>query len=444
MIYLDKLEAGGPFMLYVKGSNEIVLSDVYVGEVWLCSGQSNMDMTVAKEDRYWCGVHNEAAELASANYPLIRVYDTDYSPRDSLQQTVGGKWEICSPATVGHFSAAAYFFARELQQKYHVPIGLITTAFGASTVEAWTSQKTLEANPKFYKLLNDYTARKQVYDTSFAAREKYQKQFAQWEKDAAVAKAEKKDAPKSPKNPDPKVDQHMPYVLYNGMVAPLIPYAIKGVIWYQGESNTSTKEIYAMQMEAMIKNWRQEFNQGDIPFLYVQLANYGKALDTVAGKGGGTTYVREQQLMNLSVPNTAMVVAIDNADDPSNIHPKNKQAIGYRLALAAQAKAYGEQIAYSGPLYKECKVEGTSIRLLFTHVEGGLVARDNRLTGFAIAGAKGKFVWANAVIAGETVVVSHPSVAAPVAVRYGWGDNPVIGLYNKANLPASPFRTDSF
>jgi len=443
MIKLDQLKAGGPFALTIKGKNSITIKDVYVGEVWLCSGQSNMDMTVAREDRYWCGVHNEAAEVAAASYPLIRVFDTDFSPRETIQTTVGGKWEVCAPATVGHFSAAAYFFARELYKKYKVPIGLITTAYGASTAEAWTSQTALQSNRLFAKLLADYAVKKDRYDTSITAQQKYDIAYAKWQKDSADAKAAKKDPPRGVKNPDPKVDQHSPYVLYNGMVAPLIPYAIKGALWYQGESNTTTKEIYDSQMATLIQNWREDFAQGDFPFIYVQLANYGKTRDSIPGKGGGTTYIREKQLQNLSLLNTAMVVAIDNADDPANIHPKNKQDIGYRLALAAEAKVYGEKIIYSGPIYKNFSIQGNTMRIRFTGEEA-LQAKGNQLIGFAIAGKDKKFVWANAVIDGATIVVSSPDVVEPVAVRYAWGDNPPANLYNKAGLPASPFRTDEW
>jgi sialate O-acetylesterase len=443
MIKLDPLKAGGPFVLTVKGKNAITIKDVYAGEVWLCSGQSNMDMTVAREDRYWCGVHNEAEEVANANYPLIRVFDTDFSPRETIQTTVGGKWEVCSPVSVGHFSAAAYFFAREIYKKYKVPVGLITTAYGASTAEAWTSQTALQSNRLFAKLLGDYSIKKDSYDTSLSAQQKYTAAYAKWQKDSAEAKLAKKDPPRGVKNPDPKVDQHSPYVLYNGMIAPLIPYAIKGALWYQGESNTTTKEIYDSQMATLIQNWRADFAQGDFPFIYVQLANYGKTLDTIAGKGGGTTYVREKQLENLSLNNTAMVVAIDNADDPANIHPKNKQDIGYRLALAAEGKGYREKIIYSGPIYKNFSIQGNTVRIHFTGEEV-LKAKGEQLIGFAISGKDKKFVWANAVIEGSTVIVSSPAVAEPVAVRYGWGDNPPANLYNKTGLPASPFRTDEW
>jgi sialate O-acetylesterase len=444
LIKLEPLKSGGPFEMSITGSNTVIIHNVYIGDVWLCSGQSNMDMTLAKEDRYWCGVYHEAEELAIADYPMIRVFDVDYAPNDKLQQDVKGTWEITSPATAGHFSAAAYFFARNLYEKYKIPIGLITTAYGASTVEAWTSQKVLESNPLFFKLLNDYERKKKIYDTAVSAKEKYRIAYARWQKDSTSAKAAKKDIPKSPGNPDPERDQHNPFVLYNGMVAGLIPYAIKGTAWYQGESNIPTKEIYSLQMEAMIKNWRTDWGQGDFPFIFVQLANYGKYIDTVAGKGGGTTYIREQQLKNLAVSNTAMVVAIDNADDPANIHPKNKQAIGKRLAIAAEGLVYHEGIIWSGPLFSKMEVNGKMARIDFSNADSGLDIIGDTLYGFAIAGADKKFYWANARKENGSVFVSSPDVPSPVAVRYGWGDNPKVNLYNNEGLPASPFRTDDW
>ena len=443
-IDLDKLTAGGPFEINIEGNNVVTIKDVYVGEVWLCSGQSNMDMTVAREDRYWCGVHNEAAEVAAANYPLIRVFDVEFAPSEEILEEVKGKWEICSPATVGHFSAAAYFFARELFKQYQVPIGLVTTAYGASTAEAWISKRTLESNALYTKLLQDYERKKMMYDTSLLAKRKYAADLSKWTKDAATAAAAKKDPPRTPRNPDPKKDQHSPYVMYNGMVYPLIPYAIRGALWYQGESNIPSKDIYDKIMETLVNSWRQEWGQGAFPFIYVQLANYGKRIDSIPAQGGGTNDIRAKQLKNLSIPNTAMVVAIDNADNPSDIHPKNKQQIGYRLALAARALVYKEKIVYSGPLYRKMKQNRSGIRLYFDHVDGGLVSRNGQLKGFAIAGKDKKFVWANAVIDGETIIVSAPGVTDPQAVRYAWGDNPEVNFYNKSDLPAVPFRTDDW
>ena len=367
-VKLAKHAAGGPYTMTLEGQDRLTLSDVYVGEVWLCSGQSNMDMTVAEEDRYWCGVINEANEVAAADHPLIRMFDADFTPRTQVQTTVKGKWEVCSPETVGHFSAAAYFFGRELQQKYNVPIGLVVTAYGASTAEAWTSQPALEAVPQLKYLLDNYAKKRTDYKTALQA-----------------LAPEDARARRRLRNPD--TDQHSPYVLYNGMVAPLAPYAIRGAIWYQGESNGPSAKDYALIMETMIEDWRQAWGQGDFPFLYVQLANH-QALVTDPIKDDPMVLVREGQLKNLSIPNTAMVVAIDNADDdPGNIHPKDKQTIGHRLALAARATVYGEDIPYSGPIYQGMTVEGKTIRLSFTHTHGGLKAQGEGLKGFAIAGA---------------------------------------------------------
>ncbi|GAC1589316.1 MAG: sialate O-acetylesterase [Chitinophagaceae bacterium] len=444
-LLLNKIAAGGPYILTVSGKNTIVINDVYAGEVWLCSGQSNMDMTVAREDRYWCGVFNEKKEVAAADYPLIRVFDTDFSPAATPQTTVQGKWELVSPQTVGHISAAAYFFARDLQKKIKRPVGLITTAYGASTAEAWIRDGALANDTTFLQLRVNFTAKMIKYNKDTAAQKAYKIAYKKWIIDAAKAKAEGKDELRGPKNSDPVRDQHNPSVLWNGMVKPLVPYAIRGALWYQGESNSPTAGIYRQLMETLIKDWRSQWAQGNFPFIYVQLANIGKTVDSLPAKGGAEAIKREAQLKNLSIPNTAMVVAIDNADpnNQNNVHPKNKQEIGRRLALAALGMVYGEKIEYSGPLYDRMEIQGNRIVLYFKHIDGGLVAANGILKGFSIAGEDKRFVWANAVIEGNTIIVSATAVDIPVAVRYGWGNNPVTSLYNKAGLPASPFRTDS-
>lgn len=444
MARMPAMKSGGPFQLKVDGKKDYVFNDVYVGEVWLCSGQSNMDMTVAREDRYWCGVFNEKEEVATATYPLIRVYDTEFTTAEEPQPNVNGKWEVCSPQTVGHFSAAAYFFAREIFNKYKIPVGLITTAYGASTAEAWTTRSALQSHPQLSYLLDAYRNKCAAYDTSIREQKKYETAYANWKIEAEKAVAVGKDKPREPRNPNPQKDQHSPYVLYNGMVAPLIPYAIRGALWYQGESNGPTAKIYHVIMETMIKNWRADWGQGDFPFLYVQLANH-QALVTEPVKDDPMVLVREGQLKNLSIPNTGMVVAIDNANpgDPNDIHPKNKQAIGKRLALLAQAKVYGENTTTGmGPVYDRMTVEGNAIRVFFKNAGSGLKAASDSLSGFAIAGSDHKFVWAKARIENDVVVVSHPSISNPAAVRYGWSKNPPVSLYNKEDLPASPFRTD--
>lgn len=449
MVEFPKQDAGGPYEMEISGENKITINDVYVGDVWLCSGQSNMDMTVAKEDRYWCGVYNEAEEVANANYPEIRVFDVDFTPTNTIQTNAVGKWEICSPETVGHFSAVAYFFARDIYNRYKIPIGLLTSAYGASTAETWISEEALRKSPGLKSLLDAYTDKWEKYvGDSAALNKKYREEMSKYEGNIAALKASSGDVtmklPRAPKNPDPSQDQHNPYVCYNGMIAPLIPYAIKGALWYQGESNGPSADLYREIMGALVSDWRTRWGEGNFPFFYVQLANYGKPMEKPVEDGSMMT-VREAQVQNLSIPNSGMVVAIDNADDPTNIHPKNKQEIGRRLSLLARAEVYGEEkLPYSGPIYKKYKIKGDKVILYFDHVEEGLKAKDGKLTGFAICGEDHKWVWANAKIVKKTVVVSSPEVPNPVAVRYAWGTNPPASLYNSAGLWAPNFRTDNF
>jgi sialate O-acetylesterase len=409
-----------------------------------------MVFTVAKEDRYWCGVKDEAAEVASAKYPQIRVFNVDYTPSNTEKANAVGKWEICSPQSVGHFSAIAYFFAREIYQKLNVPIGMITSAYGASTAETWISKQALNAHPDLKPLLDAYDRKLEKYVADSAVTmPKYREGMKKYKGSLAVVKAAAGDADalkkvKVPHDPNPEHDQHNPYVCYNGMIAPLVPYAIKGILWYQGESNGPSALQYREIMETLVGSWRNMWGQGNIPFIYVQLANYGKAMTEPVMDNSMMT-VREAQVQNLSIPNTAMAVAIENAgDQPTNIHPKNKQVMGYRLGLAARAKVYGEKVEYSGPMYKKYKVEGNTIRLYFDHTGDGLVAKDDKLTGFAICGEDQKWVWADAKIEGKTIVVSSNDISKPIAVRYCWGVNPPASLSNKNGLWAPNFRTDNF
>ncbi|MEJ5259811.1 MAG: sialate O-acetylesterase [Anaerohalosphaeraceae bacterium] len=442
-IVLEPMLAGGPYEMTVSGrSEQRLFADVWIGEVWLCSGQSNMDMTVAREDRYWCGVLNEEAEVAAADWPGIRVFDVPFGTCDEPLDDVEGRWEVCSPATVGHFSAVAYFFAREIHKKLNVPVGLITTAYGGSTAEAWVSRKALEAETDLHFLLEEYARKCQEFDSG-AAQKKYEADLAAWKEAAARAEAAGEKPPRKPAAPkNPHLDQHSPCVLFNAMVSPLIPYAIRGALWYQGESNIPTAAVYDRIMETLIRDWRSRWGQGDFPFVYVQLAGYGKP-PAEPCRGGGTTRVRQAQAKNRTLPNAAMVTAVDIGES-DNIHPKNKQEVGRRLALAARALAYGEKIEYSGPVFENMAVEDSCIRLSFTHIGGGLVLKERSPSGFAVAGPDRKFHWADARIEGDTVVVCSPQVQEPLAVRYAWDDFPVVSLYNAEGLPAVPFRTDSF
>jgi len=372
----------------------------------------------------------------------------DFTPTNEIQKDVVGKWEVCSPKTVGHFSAAAYFFAKNLYEKYDVPFGLITSAFGASTAECWISEKSMQQHPNLNYLLDAYQTKRDKFTADSAkTMPAYREQMAKYSGDMAALAASAGDVtakkPRAPKNPDPSLDQHNPYVCYNGMIAPLFPYAIRGALWYQGESNGPSAKDYREIMETLIADWRGSFGQGDFPFIYVQLANNGKAMAKPVENGSMMT-VREAQLQNLSVPNTAMVVAIENASDPMNIHPKNKQEIGYRLAVAAEAKAYGEDVEFSGPMYDRYQIKGDSIQLFFKPNKEDFVAWCDKLTGFAIAGEDKVFYWGQAKFEDKTVVVWNPAVPKPVAVRYCWGTNPPASLANKDGLWAPNFRTDNW
>jgi sialate O-acetylesterase len=418
IVKLDPLKAGGPLELTVSGKTTVTLKDVLVGEVWIASGQSNMQWSVKASA-------NPDAEIAAASHPKLRLFYVPRVPAAEPARDVNAKWELCTPETVGNFSAVAYFFGRELQKSVDVPIGLIHTSWGGTAAELWTSRRVLGSHEGLKDVLPAYDKRKASHE---AAVEKFKA-------DAEKAKAEGKPAPKAPNN---YMDASC---LYNGMIAPLIPYGIKGAIWYQGESNAGNAKGYQTLFPAMIRNWRDDWGQGEFPFLFVQLANY-MARKTEPGESNWAE-LREAQTKTLALPKTGMAVIID-IGDAKDIHPKNKQDVGKRLALWAQAQVYGKDVVYSGPLFDACKVEGDKARISFKHAGSGLEAKGEKLAGFAVAGEDRKFVWADAKIEGKEVVVSSPQVAKPAAVRYAWADNPECTLYNKEGLPASPFRTDDW
>ena len=384
---------------------------------------------------------NAAAEIQSAVYPKIRLFTAEHIIAGKPQFDVSGKWETCTPDTVEFFSAVGYYFGRDLHKARGVPVGLIHTSWGGTPAESWTSKPVLQADPDFKPILDRW-------QESFAGYPKkldhwYKHTLAAWRKKADQVEAQGRPIPKPPELPrDPRQHPHRPSGLYNAMIHPLIPFGIKGAIWYQGESNANRAYQYRTLFPAMIQNWRTDWGQGDFPFLFVQLANF-KAREDEPGESDWAE-LREAQTMTLSLPNTGMAVTID-IGEANDIHPTNKQDVGSRLALAARAIAYGEQIVYSGPMYDSMTVEGETIRLRFKHVGGGLLAKGGgALKGFAVAGADRKFVWADAKIDGDTIVVSSGKVAQPVAVRYAWAINPECNLYNKQGLPASPFRTDDW
>ena len=434
-VKLDALKPGGPLTMVVKGANTIELKDVLVGEVWLCSGQSNMAWTVAASANF-------PQEREAANYPQIRMFRVANKTAAQPQSDCQGQWVVCSPETVGGFSATGYFFGRELHQQLKVPVGLINSSWGGTPIRAWTSIAAQESTPELKHIIENFNKSLAVFDME-KARQAYQKQLEQWEKEAAEAKAAGKPFQKRKPNPpqDPNTSPHSPGRLYNAMIIPLAPFAIRGAIWYQGESDAGNAPLYGIQLRTMIDNWRKDWGN-QFAFLFVQLPNF-MAPQKEPSETGGWPLIREQFLKSLAIPNTGMAVTID-IGEANDIHPKNKQDVGKRLAQWALAKVYGKDVVACGPLYKGMTKRDNQIVISFDHLGGGLEAKGDKLKGFAIAGEDRKFVWADARIEGDTVVVSSPDVKNPVAVRYAWANNPDCNLYNKAGLPASPFRTDDW
>ena len=416
----------------VRGANTITVTDVIVGEVWFASGQSNMEMKVK-------AAQNAETEIAAANYSDLRFFQPAAANADEPLSDTEGKWVECMPATVGDFSAAAYFFARDLDTALQQPVGIVSSSVGGSMVEWWTSQPALAATPEAKPILDfwnekiaDWPARKPKYD---AMMEVYRK-------GVAAAKENHTPEPKPPRGEAYKPGSlFQPANLFNGMVAPVIPYAIRGAFWYQGESNRDRPNQYRALLPAMIRDWRARWGQGDFPFLIVQLPNYQERKPEPAESP--LALQREAQAFAAAHTPKALMIETIDIGDAASIHPKNKQDVGHRLSLAALSQVYGKGGEWSGPLMESTKVEGSGIRVKFSHAEG-LAAKDSPLRGFAIAGEDRRFVWADAQIDHDSVLLSAPAVPKPVAVRYAWADNPECNLVNAAGLPAAPFRSDNW
>ncbi len=570
-VMLSELKAGGPCSMDINASNHIALTNIMIGDVWVCSGQSNMELAMDRVKYRYPDV------VAHADNPNIRQFIVPhrYDFQEPQEDLKSGRWESANPESVLHFSAVGYFFAKELFEKYHVPIGLINASLGGSPAQAWLSEDALKAFPEYLetaKKFKDSAYLNQIAEKDKAVSDAWYGRIQQL--DNGLAKGQKPwfdvnydasewavmnvpgywadgnlgnvngvvwfrkefNVPASmtgqpaklwlgrivdgdftyvngkqvgsvsyqyppriydiPSNllqagkniitvrvisnssrggfvqdkpyhlsaagqtidlkgqwqyrlgttmaplPDKTFIEWQPAGLYNGMITPLLNYKIKGVIWYQGESNAGKPREYQKLFPALIANWREKWNQGDFPFLYVQLANFMEV--KASPSESGWAELRAAQFKTLAVPNTGMAVAID-LGEWNDIHPLNKEDVGKRLVLAAQKVAYGDEKAvYSGPIYQSMKVEGNKITLTFTNTGGGLTAKgDGELKYFAVAGTDKKFVWAKAKIDGNKVVVWNDQVPNPVAVRYAWADNPEgANLYNKEGLPASPFRTD--
>jgi len=428
MVRIGSFKAGGPDELSISGKNTVVLKNVLVGEVWICSGQSNMEWPLSK-------AFEPQNDIATSANPRIRLLTVPKLKADEPVPDVKASWQECNPETTPNFSAVGYYFGRALQRARKVPVGLIHTSWGGSPAEVWMRQRVLETNPEY---------KKSILEGYAAAMKKYQEASAKFEAERAEPKNQTADK-KPPEKPFWK-----PAELYNGMMAPLLPYAIKGAIWYQGESNAGRAYQYRTLFPDMIRNWRQDWGQGEFTFLAVELAPWDKnkkrPVEEITAAPGESDWaeLREAQRLATKVLPKVGLAVITDVGDKDDIHPTRKEPVGTRLALAARAIAYREKVVYSGPTYKSRKLIGDRIILSFDHVGKGLETRDGELKGFSIAGADRKFVWAKAKIQGDKVVVSSPEVPKPAAVRYGWADYPVVNLWNKDGLPASPFRTDDF
>lgn len=409
-VSLDPLKANGNgSALTITGKNKITLENVLVGEVWICSGQSNMEWAIKQS-------MNPKEEAAAANYPQIRLFNVPGHTVSPLPKDEGaGQWQVCDPNSANNFSAVGYFFGRRLHKDLKVPVGLIGSNWGGTRIEPWTTLAGFESVPELSKIADQVKNYKQ----------------------------------------DTRVGGGQPSAIYNSMVHPLTPFAMRGGIWYQGESNGNEGITYYQKKHALVNGWRKAFQNKDLAFYWVQLANFQKESDKPEG-GDGWAKLREAQTQALDIPGTGMAVITD-IGAANDIHPRNKQDVGWRLAQWALHQTYGQKdLVPSGPLYKSHKVEGKTIRLSFDHVGSGLIVgkkngleptaevKDGKLAHFSISGKDNKWVWADARIDGQTVVVESKEITEPVAVRYGFTMNPAkANLYNKEGLPAGPFRTDT-
>ena len=404
--------AGGPFTLSVESEGQRkAFKNILSGEVWICSGQSNMQWKMRG-----FGVDHFKKDVQKANHPNIRFCEVPHKLALEPQDDLKLRWQVCTPKTALNFSAVAYFFGDKLREELDVPIGLISTNWGGSSAEAWMNPDVLkEEFPEFKKVINGYD-------------ELIEKHGALHSRNSKGLKAVK------------GLNQRTPAVLYNEMIHPIIPFSCRGVIWYQGESNVDRPVQYRKLFPALIENWRQEWGQNDMPFYFVQIAPFHYRSEPLPA-----ALLREAQFQTLAVPNTGMVVTMD-IGDPTNIHPKQKKPVGQRLALLALAKDYGRtDIVYSGPEFVGHEIEANQVRLRFKHVGGGLVSRDGKpLSTFTIAGKDQIFYPATAEIDGQTILVQSAKVNQPVAVRFAWDNDDVPNLMNKEGLPSSSFRTDDW
>jgi sialate O-acetylesterase len=441
-VRLKAMKAGkGPYTMTITGTQSpaVHLGDILLGEVWICSGQSNMEWEMRR-------THSPTPEIQRACFPNIRLFHVPRKVSPYPLEDVEAEWKVCAPQTIRDFSAVAYYFGRELNQKLGTPVGLISTRWGGTRIEPWTPVAGFQSVPEFRDILKDMKAAEKEYRGEL---KRFIPEVEDWVKMAELALSHEKNILQPPEMPvHPDSDRQAPTVLYNAMIHPMVRFAIRGAIWYQGEANRNDGLIYAKKMEALINGWRTVWELGNFPFYYVQLApyNYGYLLDdeeSVILDYYRLPMIWEAQFQALKIPNTGMAVTTD-ITNLYDIHPKNKRDVGLRLSLWALAKTYGwEDLVFSGPLYKSMTVEENKIRIQFNHVGSGLISLDDQpLSWFAIAGQDRTFYKARAEINQDSVLVWSEKVSEPMAVRFGWHQLATPNLGNKEGLPASPFRTD--
>jgi len=423
--------AGGPYLLTISGDGpEVTIHDLLVGDVWIASGQSNMEFPLQGFGSD-TPLKNQEMEIANATQPRLRLLRLEHKSSDFPLADQSSDWTLCTPDTAKNFSAIAYFFGREISQRENVPVGLVDATWGGTPADSWVSLDTLGSNPQLLP--------------AFASRAHFVSQQANLDATIAAEKVEDQAAQRAgqprPKHPwHPDETSWSPAGLYNGMIAPLVPATIKGFLWYQGETNSAPDRApyYKALFSALVGDWRSHFAQGNLPFLYVQISSFNSP-----GEDWGA--VRDAQRRTLDVANTAMAVTLD-IGNPTNVHPSDKQTVAARLALAARTVAYGESVVSTGPLYREATSElgsnGTfSLRVWFDDAQG-LTAKGKPLTAFELAGADRRFIPATARIDGDTVLVNSPQIPHPMFVRFGWAGVVESNLYNASGLPASTFVSE--
>ncbi len=433
---LKSMSAGGPHTLSVKGSSEVSIKDVLIGEVWVCSGQSNMSMAVGNSK-------DKQFEILSSDYPKIRLLTVPRLGTQKPQEDFEGAWQVCSPETSGAFSAVGYFFGRDLHRVLDVPIGVIHTSWGGSAAEAWVRRDVLAKEPRYKQMLTEWDEYEASFDADAVAA-RYEKQVARWKEQAVAAKAAGKPLPRRPRAPRNALEgQHRPANLYNGMLRPLLGYGIRGAIWYQGESNSSRAAQYRHLFPLMITNWRQDWGIGDFPFYWVQLADFRSEVDEPGDSDWAE--LREAQTMTLSLPNTGQAVILDLGNSV-DIHPKKKQDVARRLARVALGRDYKQQVAWESASFQNAAFSAGKAVVTFKRPNGVIRPFDSQtIQGFAIAGKDRKFYAAQVKsLNNGAFEVSSEHVPEPVAVRYAWADNPICNLFDLSGLPVAPFRSDDW